>query len=70
MNMKFIVLIVTYPTTSGVKNDNIHHLHNCHSEDDLMCMQAFRIILYWILNYYPFASFDYALENHLLIINS
>ena len=29
-----------------------------------MCMQAFRIILYWTLNYYQFASFDHALENH------
>ena len=38
----------------------------CHSEGDLMCMQAFRIILNWTLNYYPFASFDHALENHLL----
>ena len=25
-----------------------------------MCMQAFRIILYWTLNYYPFASLDHA----------
>ena len=40
---------------------------DCHSEGDLICLQAFRIILYWTLNYYPFASFDSALEN---IINS
>ena len=36
---------------------------DCHSEGNIMCMQTFRIILYWTLNYYPFASFDHALEN-------
>ena len=27
-------------------------------------IQNNRIILYWTFNYYPFASFDHALENH------
>ena len=31
-----------------------------------MCMQAVRIILYWTLNYYPFASFDHALVDYLI----
>ena len=35
-----------------------------------MCMQAFRIILYWTLNYYLVASFDNALENHGHFLNS
>ena len=46
---------------------------DCHSEGDIMCMQAVRIILYWTLNYCPFASFDHALETQGLlysIINS
>ena len=42
---------------------------DCHPEGDLMCMHAFRIILYWTLNYYPFASFDHALENHGHFLN-
>ena len=43
---------------------------DCHSEGDLMCMQAVRIVLYWTLNYYPFASFDHALEKHGHFLNS